>query len=1227
MAQLEALTQGARVRGLAGDQVATVVNAKWFGQQAVEVTYKLENTGQVGNRLVFRNEEPALDVLAPGAHWAFDAPGDRFRLAMEATRIRLAYLFDPLLALSTSQVEPLPHQISAAYEIMLRRQPLRFLLADDAGAGKTIMSGLLIKELMLRGDVERCLIVVPASLETQWQDELYEKFGLDFDILSRLQIELAKTNAFTEHNLVIARIDLLKQDEQLERLDGADWDLVVVDEAHKMSASYDASGERHLTARYRLGQRLAEHTRHLLLLTATPHRGKPADFQLFMALLDGDRFEGRYRDDVHQVDVSDLMRRLLKEEMVDFEGRPLFPERRAYTVNYDLSDLEQQLYLAVTAYVTNEMNRADRVASEEGSEGKQKRAIVGFALTTLQRRLASSPNAIYRSLERRRKRLEATLGEAKMAQQQADLQVRLTTAGLGNGLSAAKVAKLNDDELLEDLEEQPEEELAGVVDAASAARSVAELEHEINELRALEKLARRVLESGSDSKWVELSRLLQDRAEMFDPRGKRLKLVVFTEHRDTLDYLVGKMTTLLGNPEAVVTIHGAMGRDARRVAQEKFLNDPQVLVLVATDAAGEGINLQRAHLMVNYDLPWNPNRIEQRFGRIHRFQQKEVCHLWNLVAHQTREGAVFKTLLDKLEIEREALGGKVFDVLGKLFEGESLRDLLLEAIRYGDQPDVRDRLNQRIAHVTDREHFGAVLAEQALNAEQFGQGRLAQVKDLMQRAEVNRLVPHFIASFFQEAFASVGGNLSQREPGRFEITHVPADLRRRDRLSGHGAPLLKRYERICFDKAQVRWEGRPEAQFVAPGHPLLETTIDALLEREGNILRRGAILADPRPEAEALGIRTLYAIRHDITDGHVVVGGQNRVIASEMHFVEIDADGKAHGTVQAPYLDYEPLPAGVLAGDPASGVISPLPRGEGAMGDEAPSAGLEMEIAAWRQRDLEGEALAYAVEHLVPAHVERVRAEREALVTKTMAAVQDRLTKEIAYWDKHANDLKEQELKGKRTKLSSGNARERAERLATRLQTRMAELKLERQVVPCAPLVVAGALVVPAALLPRAVAPDSVEAGPAAPPEPAERALTAADAEAKRRTEELAMAAVLAWEADSGYQPRDVHTENRGYDIESRDPATERLRFVEVKGRDADAETVTLTRNECMSAMNTRGDYWLAIVAVRDGAAVGEPAYVNDPVARALTAEPKFGLVSVQLDIAKVAAMAAHYGV
>jgi SNF2 family DNA or RNA helicase len=400
-----------------------------------------------------------------------------------------------------------------------------------------------------------------------------------------------------------------------------------------------------------------------------------------MALLDSDRFDGRSRDGVHTVDASDLMRRLVKERLLNFDGTPLFPERRAYTVSYKLSDAEASLYKSVTDYVREEFNRADSLESE-GRKGT-----VGFALTILQRRLASSPEAILQSLRRRRERLERRLREEQILKRGAALQ--------DNDVQGWPSLTEED---IEDLEDAPDGEVEEteetVVDQATAARTIAELQAEIEILKNLEGLALKVRRSGTDKKWEELSSLLQNRAEMFDAHGHRRKMVVFSEHRDTLNYLTERLRTLLGAPEALVTVHGGMGREERKNAQEAFMQDKEVLILLATDAAGEGINLQRAHLMVNYDLPWNPNRLEQRFGRIHRIGQTEVCHLWNLLADETREGDVYKRLLEKIKLEREALGGGVFDILGQLFREQRLRDLLIEAIRYGDQPEVKARLHQ-----------------------------------------------------------------------------------------------------------------------------------------------------------------------------------------------------------------------------------------------------------------------------------------------------------------------------------------------------------------------------------------------------------------------------------------------------------------------------------------------------------------------------------------------------
>ena len=910
--KLEDLQANAAVRGILSDGLVTVVSVQWFGSEALELTYKTP-TGKVANELLYRHDEPRLEIVEVGRPWSFDGDGALFRLVSEAQRIRLAHLFDPVLAVHTSVVEPLPHQITAVYESMLPRQPLRFLLADDPGAGKTIMAGLLIKELIARGDLQRCLVVCPGSLAEQWQDELYRRFHLPFDILTNDKLEAARTgNWFLEANLVIARLDKLSRNEDVQqKLQAPDcrWDLVVCDEAHKMSATF-FGGEIKYTKRYRLGQLLSSLTRHFLLMTATPHNGKEEDFQLFMALIDGDRFEGRFRDGVHVADVSDLMRRMVKENLLKFDGTPLFPERIAHTVPYTLSETEAHLYKVVTDYVREEFNRA------EALENDQRAGTVGFALTILQRRLASSPEAIYQSLRRRRERLESRLRELEVLQRGGQATIAF----------AAAEPDL-DPEDVEDLDEAPENEVEAaeeeILDRATAARSIAELKAEIETLKNLEGLALGVRRSGADTKWRELASLL---GEIFTARGlagqiakadvpygagdiprptssPKQKLVIFTEHRDTLSYLHRRITTLLGREESVVLIHGGMGREDRLKAQAAFRHDPHVQLLLATDAAGEGINLQRAHLMVNYDLPWNPNRLEQRFGRIHRIGQTEVCHLWNLVADKTREGDVYYKLLDKLEQARQALGGQVFDVLGKLhFEGRPLRELLVEAIRYGEQPEVRARLTTAVDHALGRGRLQNLLEERALAHDAMDASRVHRIREEMERAEARRLQPHYIESFFREAFQRLGGSAKQREASRYEITHVPAPVRNRDRLIGIGEPVLPRYERIAFEKSLVAPQGHQLAAFVCPGHPLLDAVIDLTLERHRDLLKRGAVLVDERDEGNKP--RVLFFLEHAIQDASLTRSGDRRIVSKRMLYVELDADGVTRHVHYAPYLDY-----------------------------------------------------------------------------------------------------------------------------------------------------------------------------------------------------------------------------------------------------------------------------------------------------------------------------------
>ncbi len=528
--RLEDLTSGSVVAGLASGGAAKVVHVEWFGDQAAKITFE-DAFGSVRNRLVYRDEEATLSLLEQGRPWSFDGDGHLLRLVSEAYRIRLAHLFDPYLAIHTSRIEPLPHQITAVYGEMLARQPLRFLLADDPGAGKTIMAGLFIKELMIRGDVERCLIVAPGSLVEQWQDELYDKFGLSFDILTRDQMEATRTgNPFAERRLLIARLDVLSRNLDLQsKLTAArEWDLVVSDESHRMSASF-FGGEIKYTKRYQLGRIVGGHCRHFLLMTATPHNGKEQDFQLFMALLDADRFEGRFRDGVHQADVTDLMRRLTKEELFKFDGTPLFPERRAYTVKYDLSEAEAALYAAVTTYVRDEMNRAERFAAE----GDDKRRMnVGFALQILQRRLASSPAAIHESLRRRRERLEKRLAEEQIPRRGAE-------AWLVRDNDLPGWEPEDEDELEYAPGDEAEASEEEVLDKATAARTIAELEAEIETLRELEGKAAALRRSGADTKWTQLNGIL-DHPLMVDGHGNRRKLIVFTEPRDTLNYLAGE---------------------------------------------------------------------------------------------------------------------------------------------------------------------------------------------------------------------------------------------------------------------------------------------------------------------------------------------------------------------------------------------------------------------------------------------------------------------------------------------------------------------------------------------------------------------------------------------------------------------------------------------------------------------------------------------------------------
>ena len=1155
MSKLEELTVGCSVNGLVNNESVQVVAVKWFGSAVLEITYK-NSQGLLANQLLYREDEARLEVQDANLPWSFDADGDTVRLASEAYMINLAHIFDPYLAVHTSSIEPLPHQISAVYQEMLPRLPLRYILADDPGAGKTIMTGLLLKELIIRGDLKRCLIVSPGSLSEQWQDELYSKFHLKFEILTNDRFEAAVSgNVFEEVNLCIVRLDKLARNEALqEKLKVTEWDLIVVDEAHKMSATV-WGGEVKYTKRFLLGRLLSDITRHFLLLTATPHNGKDEDFQLFMSLIDPERFAGAQRTSNQAIDVSDVMRRLVKEDLLKFDGTPLFPERRAYTVNYDLSPKESVLYHEVTSYVQEEFNRADQLSNE-------RKNTVGFALTILQRRLASSPEAIFQSLHRRRERLENRLNEEKLGKRAEDYR---STINYDSDYD-------DDDYSSEEIEREEE----NVADQASAARTIQELEAEIRTLKHLEKIANEVRLSGEDRKWDELSKLLQDNECMFTADGQREKLIIFTEHKDTLRYLTDKIRTLFGSDDSVVTIHGGMLRDERRKVEEMFRQDKNVRILIATDAAGEGINLQRAHLMINYDLPWNPNRLEQRFGRIHRIGQTEVCHLWNLVSQETREGMVFQCLFNKLEEERVALGGKVFDILGDMtFENKPLRELLIEAIRYGNDPKVRERLWQVVDHSMNTEKFRELISENALTEDSMDVSKVMEIKEEMERVEAHKLQPHFIEAFFIEAFKSLGGKIHKREHGRYEITSVPFAIRNRDMQIGFGEAVLPRYERICFEKDDCNIPGLVPASLICPGHPLLDATVDLIRERNADALKHGAIFIDD--EDYGRDPRLLFYIEDAIQDGVILPNGNKRIISKNVHFVELKEDGTAKNAGYAPYLDYR------AASQEETKVILDYAKSQ-----------------TWLSQGVEERAQGYAISEIIPEHFTRVKTHKLEMLDKIAKAVKDRMTQEIQYWDFRAIDLREKEAAGKgNQRLTSANAARRAEELEARMQKRLAEIDTERMISAMPPVIVGGSLVIPKGLLhilTHQATPDTFSQGD------------------RQAVEHAAMKAVMDIEIRLGNTPTDVSAAKCGYDVESRIPERIRayaraLRMIEVKGRRKGSTTVTVSKNEILTCLNKPDEFILAIVEV-DGDKT-RTVYLKKPFKNA----PDFTATSVNFDI------------
>ncbi|MBT9131163.1 MAG: RNA polymerase-associated protein RapA [candidate division WS2 bacterium] len=777
-------------------------------------------------------EEQILKIKKQDYILDFSAPGEEAFLALESKRYRLASLYDPLLAMSVSRIDPLPFQIEAVYGYILKLPRIRFLIADDPGAGKTIMAGLILKELKLRGLARRILIIPPGHLKDQWRRELKEKFQESFTVVDRSTLDsLYAENPWQKESQVITSLDFAKRDDILPILNGVNWDLIIVDEAHKMAA-YKYGEKFSKTERYRLGELLSRTTEHLLFLTATPHKGNPENYRLFLDLLIPGFFATQKMviDSINNKD-NPLFIRRLKEDLKDFDGNPIFTGRFPKTIKFRLSDKEKDLYNELSEYVIKQYNLALK---------SDKKRNIAFALLILQRRIASSTYALYKSLMRRKERLE----------------------GMFNIANQIGFERLDPDEY-EDADEQRRWELENKWEALTIAENIDELEREIGIIDNLISKARNVLNEESEVKLLELKKAVKEGFIKIEEIQGNKKILIFTESKDTMEYLQKKLKSW---GYKVNVIHGGMNLDDRIEAEKIFKNETEVMV--ATEAAGEGINLQFCHLMINYDIPWNPNRLEQRMGRIHRYGQNKDVFVFNMVAEDTREGKVLTKLFDKLEEIRTALGSDgVFDVIGDTFLGINLYQLMIEAVAGARKmEDIIKELDITIdeEYINKiKEVFGESLATRYID--------YSRIKEMAEKAKENRLIPEYLEEFFKNAWEKAGGKQRVLKDRLLTIDTVPYDIKKfSDEMDfkGRFGTILRSYPKITFDKAIAF--SNPEVEFISFGHPLMEALLEWIGKKYFSSMQKGAVFKDPSGRYDGI----IWFYEGEIKDGKGFVAGK-----------------------------------------------------------------------------------------------------------------------------------------------------------------------------------------------------------------------------------------------------------------------------------------------------------------------------------------------------------------
>jgi len=985
------------------------------------------NSKQYYSEVLLPKDLEDIEVLPEAGLGDFSGDAEDFFLGIEGHRIRLGYEFDPYHAVNISQIDPLPHQIDAVYNHILKKPRIRFLLADDPGGGKTIMAGLVFKELEYRGIINNTLIVVPGHLKFQWQREMREKFREFFEIIDRgVMNAYWGKNIWEERRQCITSMDFAKQEDVLGTIREVDWDLVIVDEAHKMAA-YIYGEKIRRTERYRLGEVLSKNASHLLFLTATPHKGDPENFRLLLDLLEPNMFVNMslLNESISKRE-NPLFIRRMKEDLKGFDGKPLFPPRHVHTIKYELSYHEKRLYEAVTSYVTNYYQKA--------VEGENRN--VAFALLILQRRLASSVRAIRRSLERRRDRLEEMHREGRLIREEEVF-------------------------IPEDIEDLPEDErwkYEERVEKLTLAENLDELKTEIEEVENLIKIAKEVESKEVETKLIELKKVM-DTLNLQEEKDK--KFLVFTEAKDTLYYLVDKLRSWGYD---VTYIHGGMSPYERIDAEEEFRHRSQVMV--ATEAAGEGINLQFCWLMVNYDIPWNPTRLEQRMGRIHRYGQLNEVHIYNMVAVDTREGQILDRLFDKLDIMRLHLGSdRVFDVIGEVFEGISLEQLIKDAL--ANKRTLEDILAS-IEAIPDKE-----LIEKIRKATAEGLATrhidFSRIKEEREKAEENRLVPEYIESFFLRAFPRFGGVIEKRRDGFYRVSRVPSELRRVSvKFKNMFGKVDRNYPKISFRKEELFKE--EQVEFVAPGHPLLETVVERTLENFRKSPNNSAVFLDPERAMEGL----IWFVQGEVTDG------LNNVAGKRLFALHQGRDGKISEVPPAILWDLKPAKSSVP--------------------EEIASLTLERDSI-----------VSYAISSVLQKYREELQDRRSREIEVKRKYGLKSLNTLISESDQRILEYRIKQMKeGKDMSLPILREEERKEDLMKRRDELQGNIELERNLKLSPPEILGVAAVLPFPEKHEDVMRKDVE------------------------IEGTGMKVAMEYELRQGRSPEDVHVENLGFDIRSR---------------------------------------------------------------------------------------------